>query len=163
MGRLRGGHEDPRKAQAAVTNSRQPLRPVTPNSGRGHCQTQIMKTLTYKAYTIVEHTSDLKNLPFGSCFLGKTKKKSIDDRRSYFGHPCDNPLKRGVICEVEVTVRVPEMPPVTEDLIDYVKTYLGRPCFLVEGDTKWNSSHIADKKATQARDLKKLNKLRPRK
>lgn len=115
-----------------------------------------MKTLKYKGYCVVEITDDMKDLPFSGCFLHKTKKEAIESNMSYYGHPCDDPRKRGAVCEVEVTVKVPDMPKASDDLREYVEAFGASPVLIEVGNERWNNHAVKSAKADQRRKLKKL-------
>lgn len=115
-----------------------------------------MRNLKYKGYCVVEVTDDLKQLPYEPCFLYKTKKEAIEQTRSYYGHPCDDPRRRGKVCEVEVTVKVPSMKA-TPELVDYIQRFRGRPAVLVVGDERWNN-HARELAMTEKRRALKIAK-----
>jgi hypothetical protein len=111
-----------------------------------------MRTLKYKAFCLIELTDNLSELPN----IHKTAKEAVRSSRSYHGHPCDDPRKRGAICEVEIRVKVGTMPPVTDDLRDYVTTCEGSPALLVIGDDKWNKAQSRAARLNQRRMIAKL-------
>lgn len=117
-----------------------------------------MKTIKYKAWCIIEITDDLKGLPF----LSRTKREALWGGRSHFGHPCDDPQKRGVLAQCELTLKVPPMPPVTDELMEYVRAFKGKPALFVLGDRRGNKRAFRNAKVQQQAILKKLRRARQR-
>lgn len=111
-----------------------------------------------KAYVFLGITDDLKKAPFETFFLCKSKREALRLNRSYHGHSCDNPKKRGVLCEATVTIRIPEMPPITPELVEYVQTFEGSPALLEFGNDDWNRKAFRNAKSEQARKLKILKR-----
>jgi len=115
-----------------------------------------MRIIKYKAYCVVELTDDLSKLPD----IQETRNKAIEWNTSRYGHPCDDPRKRGAVCEVEIAVKVPTMPPVTDDLRDYIQRIRGVPALVVIGDENWNRKELRRSKTEQRRALLKLARVK---
>lgn len=114
-----------------------------------------MEILTYKAFCLLELTDDPEKFPE---FLYESRRKALEAHRSYHGHPCDDPLKRGALCEVELKVKVGKMPKVTDDLIEYVEAFRGKPALLEIGNERWNRHARESAKARQRQELKRLHR-----
>jgi hypothetical protein len=105
---------------------------------------------------MVEIADDIENLPFSGLFLHKTKTEAIKSHTSYYGHPCDDPRKRGAVCEVSVTIKIPAMPQLSKELLEYIAQFEGSPVMRVIGNAQWNASAERSAKVEQRRKLKKL-------
>lgn len=112
----------------------------------------LMKTIKRKAFCFLSALDDQKELPT----FYATKKDCIESNTSYFGHICDDPEQRGVICAVEISIRVPDSLPKTEAMRHYVRFCGGQPAMQVMGDEKFNSRIRKSAKREQSQQLKRM-------
>lgn len=86
------------------------------------------KIIKMKAFTYLEmgNDPDMELLQH----IEPTRKKVIEGWRSYYGNIFDDPLKRGVICEVEVKITIPPMPKINPMIGRYIKEYDTRLGFI---------------------------------
>lgn len=97
-------------------------------------RTTLTRKTKFKAFCFIESFKPVEDAVFD---LYRTKRDALQAHRSYFGHHCDDPLKRGVICECEIRIRVPKRVPRAraskKELIDYVRKFMGMPVLIVDG------------------------------
>lgn len=119
-----------------------------------------IKTIKYKCWTALQWVDDLKELPT----IHDSKQECIYDNTSHYGHPLDDPRKRGIIAECELIVKIKYPLKLTrenvEELDEYENMNGGSPALLVVGDEIWNKKAIKDCKKEFARKKKSLQRLR---
>lgn len=116
---------------------------------------KIKKMTGYAFFELIEdRPSDMPT-------VYKTEKDCIDSNRSYFGMPCDDPRKRGVIAKVDLTFRIPEQVKMNQDIWEYVHCN-GGPALLVAGDREWNAHIFKEAAERKRRTIRKAKKLLPR-
>lgn len=113
----------------------------------------IKKVTGYAFFKLVDDKPD--KLPK----VYKTKKECVADNRSYFGHPCDDPEKRGVIAKVEMIFHVPKQIEMSQDLLDYIHGSSGRPAIQIVGDDVRNAQLLSAAVARGRRLEQKARKL----
>jgi hypothetical protein len=116
-----------------------------------------MKTLKHKAWCLIEAADNLKEIPT----LYKNRKKCIEANTSYYGHDCDSPERRGLICECEVIVKIKGKFQPSDSLKEYYRDIIGtRPPLLVVGDDSWNKGATARHEKSIKAKLKQIKRTR---
>lgn len=155
--RARGIHTK-EEAKAAILNRF--LKPGNPsnygvkthNEVCAWCGLPTKKTLKYKAWCALEYTDDLSKLPT----LYPSKTECIECNTSFIGHPCDDPRRRGVIAECEVTVTIKGELKATKELRSYYEQRGAHPALLVAGDNAWNKKAFEEAFEEMRAKLRKL-------
>ena len=113
----------------------------------------MKKTLKYKAWCLIEAASSQKEIPT----LYKTRNQCLKDNTSYYGHECDNPERRGLVCECEIVVKVKGAFSPNKQLREYYAITGERPALLVVGDDAWNKKAQARHKKSVKAKLKRVS------
>lgn len=113
----------------------------------------MKKTIKYKAWCLIEAARNPKKIPS----LYKTRSECLKDNTSYYGHECDDPERRGLVCECEVVVKINGSFTPNKMLREYYAITGNRPPLLVVGDNAWNKTAKANHKKLVKAKLKRVS------